>query len=401
MHILVISPFLPHPPTWGFAKRVYHLLEVLSRSHSVSLLTYADDRDAQSIQALRAFCVDVHTVPTRPLRFGKRIAQLLSVVSTVSFQRRTTDDPQMQQKLDALTRGEPFDIIQVESSQMAGFRFDRRSVVVLDEHNIEYELYYRMYQSERSAARRLFSWLEYYKFKREEIASWHTVSGCVMSSQRELEILQALCPATPATVVPNAVDTDFFMPATESVDSDAIVFTGLMKYRPNVDAAIFFVRDILPRILATRPTAVFYIVGGEAPTEVTRLASTNVVVTGSVDDVRPYVHRAAVFAVPLRMGSGTRLKVLEGLSMGKAMVSTSLGCEGIDLTHGEHLLIADEAEAFADAVLDLMTKPEMAARLGVEGRRLMLGRYRWETVTGELEGFYRRLRSGAIESGSH
>jgi glycosyltransferase involved in cell wall biosynthesis len=126
-----------------------------------------------------------------------------------------------------------------------------------------------------------------------------------------------------------------------------------------------------------------------------------VVVTGSVDDVRPYVRRAAVFAVPLRMGSGTRLKVLEGLSMGKAMVSTSLGCEGIDLTHGEHLLIADEADAFADAVLDLMTKPERAARLGVEGRRLMLRRYRWETVTGELEGFYQRLRSGAIESGSH
>ena len=109
----------------------------------------------------------------------------------------------------------------------------------------------------------------------------------------------------------------------------------------------------MPRILAKRHSAVFYIVGGDAPSEVTGLASANVVVTGSVDDVRPYVHRAAVFAVPLRMGSGTRLKVLEGLSMGKPMVSTSLGCEGIDLVHGEHLLIADDATTFADAVLDL------------------------------------------------
>ena len=399
MRILIVSPFLPHPPNWGFAKRVYHLLEVLSRSHSVSLLTYADDRDAESVQALRAFCAEVHTVPTRPLRFGKRFAQLLSVVSTVSFQRRVTDNPEMQQKLDELTRGEPYDIIQVESSQMAGFRFDRRSVVVLDEHNIEYELYYRMYQSERSAARRLFSWLEYYKFRREEIASWQTVSGCVMSSRRELEILQALCPGTPATVVPNAVDTDFFMPAAVPVDPDAIVFTGLMSYRPNVDAAIFFVRDIMPRILAKRHSAVFYIVGGDAPPEVARLASPNVVVTGSVDDVRPYVHQAAVFVVPLRMGSGTRLKVLEGLSMGKPMVSTSLGCEGIDVVQGEHLLIADEANTFADAVLDLMTQPEMAGRLGVEGRRLMLRRYRWETATEELEEFYGRLRHGPMESG--
>jgi glycosyltransferase involved in cell wall biosynthesis len=125
-----------------------------------------------------------------------------------------------------------------------------------------------------------------------------------------------------------------------------------------------------------------------------------VVVTGSVDDVRPYVHRAAVFAVPLRMGSGTRLKVLEGLSMGKPMVSTSLGCEGIDLVPGEHLLIADEANSFAHAVLDLMTQPEMAGRLGVEGRALMLRRYRWETATEELEEFYGRLRNGPIESGS-
>ena len=400
MHILILSPFLPHPPNWGFGKRVYHLLEVLSRSHSVSLLTYADERDAESIQALKAFCVDVHTVPTRPLRFGKRIAQLLSVVSAKSFQRRTSYNLEMQQKLDELTRREPFDIIQIESSQMACFRFDRRSLVVLDEHNIEYELYYRMYQSERSTARRMFSWLEYYKFRREEIASWQAVSGCVMSSRREVEILHALSPGTPATVVPNAVDTDFFMPAAEPVDPDAIVFTGLMSYRPNVDAAIFFVRDIMPRILAKRHSAVFYIVGGEAPPEVTGLASANVVVTGSVDDVRPYVHRAAVFAVPLRMGSGTRLKVLEGLSMGKPMVSTSLGCEGIDLVPGEHLLIADDANSFADAVLDLMTQPEMAGRLGVEGRGLMLRRYRWETATEELEAFYGRLRNGPIESGS-
>jgi glycosyltransferase involved in cell wall biosynthesis len=221
-----------------------------------------------------------------------------------------------------------------------------------------------------------------------------------MTSQREVEILHALSPATPATVVPNAVDTDFFTPAAAPVDPDAIVFTGLMKYRPNVDAAIFFVRDILPRILAKRPTAVFYLVGGEAPPAVTRLASAHVVVTGSVDDVRPYVHRAAVFAVPLRMGSGTRLKVLEGLSMGKPMVSTSLGCEGIDLAHGKHLLIANEAETFADAVVELMANPEMAGRLGVEGRDLMLRRYRWETATEELEGFYRQLLSRPVESAS-
>ena len=395
MRILVVSPFLPYPPNWGFGKRVYHLMEVLARTHSVSLLTYADERDSPHVEALKAFCAAVHTVPSRALLFGKRLAQLRSVASPMSFQRRSTYTEAMQRKLDELAHGEPFDIIQVESSQMACFEFDPRSIVVLDEHNVEYELYYRMYQSERSTMRRLFSWFEYHKFRREEVASWRSAGGCLMSSEREMAILRTMCPLTPATVVPNAVDTDYFKPADEAVDPDAIVFTGLMKYRPNVDAAIFFVDEILPRILARRPTAMFYVVGGDAPPAVTRLASRNVVVTGTVDDVRPYVHRAAVVAVPLRMGSGTRLKVLEGLSMGKPMVSTSLGCEGIDLVHREHLLIADDPRSFASGILELMSKPEVAATLGTHGRNLMLRRYRWEAAADELDGFYGRLRRPA------
>jgi polysaccharide biosynthesis protein PslH len=395
MRILMISPWLPYPPTWGFGKRVYHLLEVLSRTHQVTLLTYGDGRDADGIKALSTHCVAVHTVEAPKLRFGKRLGQLRSVASFKSFQRRTMYSLDMQRKLDELTSGDAFDVIQVETSQLACFRFDRRSIVVVDEHNIEYELYYRMYQAESSPARRLFNWLEYYKFKREEIASWETMSGCVLTSEREETIVNALRPRTPTAVVPNAVDTECFEPGSTTVDPDAVVLTGLMKYRPNVDAAIYFVRDILPRIQAKRPKTVFYVVGAEPPPEVTRLASANVVVTGSVDDVRPYVHKAAVFVVPLRMGSGTRLKVLEGLSMGKPMVSTSIGCEGIDLVHGEHLLIADDADTFADAVLDLMTKPDVAARLGAHGRTLMLKRYRWEAATDDLVAFYERLRHEA------
>jgi sugar transferase (PEP-CTERM/EpsH1 system associated) len=393
MRILMLSPWLPYPPTWGFGKRVYHLLEVLSRTHEVTLLTYSDGQDAAGIKALLAHCAAVHTVAAPRLPFGKRIGQLRSMGSRASFQRRMMYSPEMQRKLDELTAGAPFDVIQVETSQLACFRFDRRSIVVLDEHNIEYELYYRMYQAEASYLRRLFNWLEYYKFKREEIASWQTMSGCVMTSRREETTVNALSPKTPTAVVPNAVDTECFEPNTQPVDPDRIILTGLMKYRPNVDAAIYFVRDILPRIRAKRPNAIFYIVGAEPPPEVTRLASANVIVTGSVEDVRPYVYKAAVFVVPLRMGSGTRLKVLEGLSMGKPMVSTSIGCEGIDLVHGEHLLIADDAAAFADAVLDVMTKPDFSARLGAQGRDLMLRRYRWETATQELVSFYERLRS--------
>jgi polysaccharide biosynthesis protein PslH len=167
--------------------------------------------------------------------------------------------------------------------------------------------------------------------------------------------------------------------------------TGLMHYRPNIDGAVYFVREILPRILASRPGVVFYIVGAGATDELKRLSSDNVVVTDTVPDVRPYVYKSAVFVVPLRMGGGTRLKVLEGMSMAKAVVSTSVGCEGIDVSHDEHLLIVDEPRAFADAVLRLLADRERRLELGRKGRALVERQYRWETVVGQLEDFYERL----------
>ena len=388
MKILVLSPWLPYPPNWGFAKRVFHMVEVLGRRHEITLVAFSAGGDAEQVRKLEPHCAAVHTVPAPTFALGKRVAQVASVLSPTSFQRRTIYSPAMQRTLDSLTAGAPFDIIHVETSQMGCYRFDPRSVLILDEHNIEYELYYRMYQTEAALARRWFNWLEYYKFKREETASWRAVDGCVLTSEREVVLVNDVVPSVPTAVVPNAVDTDFFAPSSAPVDPDAIVLTGLMKYRPNVDGALFFVKEILPRIVQQRPDAIFYIVGGEAPSEVRRLASRQVVVTGAVDDVRPYVHRAAVFAVPLRMGSGTRLKVLEGLSMGKPMVSTALGCEGIDVVHGQHLLIADTAAAFADAVLDVMARPDLARRLSDEGRALMLRQYRWEHAVDALEAFY-------------
>lgn len=392
MKILIVSPFLPYPANWGFAKRVFHLLEVLARRHELTLLTYSDRDNPDHVQALRKYAA-VQVVQAALSPVGKRLAQLASVASASSFQRRMMFSEPMQRAIDDVTRRERFDVIQIETSQMACFRFERDALLLLDEHNVEYELYYRVFRAEGSPARRLFNWLEYVKFKREEIAAWRGMSGCLVTSDREAAVIRATVPSTPVTVVPNAVDTDFFSPADTPVDPDAIVLTGLMKYRPNVDGAIFFVREILPRVLAKRPNAVFYIVGGEAPPEVTRLASRHVVVTGSVEDVRPYVHRAAVFVVPLRMGSGTRLKVLEGLAMAKPMVSTALGCEGIELTHGKHLLIANEAETFAEAVLTLMSDAPRAQQLAAQGRALMLERYRWEVAVEALEQFYERLSS--------
>jgi polysaccharide biosynthesis protein PslH len=391
MRILIVSPVLPYPPTWGFVTRVYQIIQLLARKHEVTVLTYAEDPGSPHVQALRGVCNDVHTVSLQIGQGAKRAGQLASLFSPVSYQRRRHYSDEMQRALTTLAGRQRFDVIQVESSQMACFEFDPRAVLVLDEHNIEYELLYRTYLTERSPLRRAYNWIEFRKFKHEEIGAWRRATGTVTTSDREAVIIHDLVPANPTICVPNAVDVEYFSPSSEPADPDALVLTGLMKYRPNVDAATYFVREVLPQIVAVRPRLKFYIVGGEPPDEVTRLAGPNVVVTGTVPDVRPFVRKAAVVVVPLRMGSGTRLKVVEGLSMRKAMVSTSLGCEGIDVEDGKHLLIADTPAAFATAVLRLLDDAALSASLADAGRDLVDRRYRWERVVADLEGFYDQL----------
>lgn len=392
MRVLILTPSLPYPPIWGFGIRVFEFIRLLARRHQVSVVTYAEPGEEEKIAAVAAVCHAVHTVPRVPeTERSKRLAQLSSVFSRDSYQRRSLFSPLMQQKLDELMKRERFDVVQIESSQLAGYTFDPRAVTVLDEHNIEYELLYRMYSTEGSPLRRMYNWLEFQKFKREEVSSWQSVTGVVSTSAREERIMREAAPDTPMMVAPNAVNVDYFCPSEEPIGADALVMTGLMHYRPNIDGAVYFVREILPHILASRPNAVFYIVGAGATNELKRLASDNVVVTDTVADVRPYVYKSAVFVVPLRMGGGTRLKVLEGMSMSKAVVSTSVGCEGIDVSHDEHLLIVDESRAFADAVLQLMADRSRRLELGRAGRELVERQYRWDSVVDRLEGFHARL----------
>ena len=339
MRILIISPELPYPPASGFRIRVSQFVSLLAQRHSVTLLTYAKPGDNANADVLRPMCDAVHTVQAGDvLSNRKRIAQLTSLFSRHSFQGSYLHSDGMQQKLDELCAGPAFDIIQVESSQMMAFAFDKRSAVVLVSHDVVYELLSRIAMAERSFLRRVYNSAEARKYKREEIDRWGEAGAVVVTSTREVPIVREARVTSPVITAPNGVDVDYFAPSGAANDPDTLVMTGLMRTRPNIDAAVFFVKDIFPNILARRPNAKIYIVGGDPPDEVTRLASASVVVTGGVPDVRPYVSNAAVVVVPLRMGGGTRLKVLEGLAMKKPMVSTSIGCEGIDVKHEEHLL---------------------------------------------------------------
>jgi glycosyltransferase involved in cell wall biosynthesis len=294
----------------------------------------------------------------------------------------------MQRAIDRLCAQRPFDVVQLESSLLCTFAFPPEAALVIDEHNVEYELLERMQKGERSLVRRGFNRLEFRRFRRFEQAWWSRADACAVTSDREAEIVAAHAPATPTAVVPNGVDLEVFAPAPVDPEPRTMLFNGILDYRPNLDAAYFVVDEVWPRVRERCADARLLIVGRGLPADLERLRRPGVEVTGEVPDVRPYIARAAVVGVPIRMGGGTRLKVVEGLAMGKAMVTTTLGCEGIAVRDGEHLLVADGAEAFAHAVIGLFDDPGKGAALGAAGRRLMERQYGWDLPGGRLKGLY-------------
>jgi glycosyltransferase involved in cell wall biosynthesis len=193
---------------------------------------------------------------------------------------------------------------------------------------------------------------------------------------------------TPVAVVPNCVDVEHFTPQPTPVDPSSIVFIGTLGYRPNVDAVEYLLDEILPEVLAAHPDAVLTVVGRGEERDLRRFRRPHVTVTGRVPDVRPYLARAAVAVVPVRIGGGTRLKVVEALAMGKAVVSTTIGCEGLAVRDGEHVLLADDGPGIARALSQVLSDAAMARRLGSAGRELVMAEYSWDTARERLERLY-------------
>jgi glycosyltransferase involved in cell wall biosynthesis len=391
LRVLVVGAQFPFPPRSGFETRFYQLLRQLASRHEITLLTYAAADELSDAEELRSE-FDVEVVQRNPIsRLEKRRDQLVSLTSTAPFAARDVRSGEMQDAIDRLSAHREFDAVQLESIFLWGYRFPTGTRIVLDEHNVEYEVFARMRDVERSALRRSFYRLEEIRVRRFEQSAWRQVAGCVVTSPREEQIVRAHAPETPTVVVPNSVDVDYFRPTGADVADRTIVFNGVLDYWPNVDAAHFLVDEVMPILRERCPGVRLMIVGRGRPAELEAFRRPDVDVTGEVPDVRPYLEGAAVVAVPIRMGGGTRLKVVEGLALEKPLVSTTLGCEGIDVRDGEHLLIADTAESFASQVMRIFDAPELGRALGSAGRSLVAREYSWDAAGERLAELYAQV----------
>jgi sugar transferase (PEP-CTERM/EpsH1 system associated) len=262
---------------------------------------------------------------------------------------------------------------------------------VLFTHNVESEIWRRHAETRTNPVARALYEQQYARMLRFERRALAKFDRVLVVSAADRDTFARIYPGAirdVAAVIPTGVDSEFFSPSPtpSAPDARSIVFTGSMDWLPNEDAMLFFCRDVLPAIRAAEPAASLTIVGRAPTPAVRQLASQQgVAVTGRVDDVRPYLDAAAAFVVPLRVGGGTRLKIFEAMSMGKAVVSTTIGAEGLDVTPGSHLLVADEPGAFAQAVVSVLRDVPLRRHLEQAGRSLVVQQYDWSAVAGSLE----------------
>jgi glycosyltransferase involved in cell wall biosynthesis len=404
MKILFLAPYLPSPPRSGGPRRVHGLMSELARAYEVSILALSGIAEDQgALAATRAYCAEVVTVPDARASLGtaaKRQLQLRSLLSPRSFEYQVYRRPAVQAALDALLARRDYDVVNIEFSLMAQYRFPRgprrRPRIVLDEHNIEYDILRRTSAAEGGLVRRLYNYLDFQKLRGEERGAWRRIDGCTLTSARDEAILREQAPALPTKVVPNGVDLEHFRPGPAgAVDQQLIVFFGAISYYPNTDGLLYFLREVFPLLQVHYPALRLRIVGPEPPEAIRCWASDRIEVTGFVDDVRPHIEQAAAIIAPLRIGGGTRLKIVEAMAMGKAIVSTRIGAEGLAVTDGENLLLADEAPAFAAQVGRVLDDPALRERLGLAARELVERHYGWRAAAAKLERFYRQLLNAA------
>ena len=407
LNILFLAPFSPSPPTFGAQRRVEGLMAALGRRHEITGVSVVpEDHDARAAErAMREYCSDVVLVK-RPNFFsetaGWQLLKVRSLLSSRSLVRMFYDVRVVREVLDRLLSARAYDIVNVELPFLAFHalarspRGRRAPRLVLDEHNIEFDLGRQQARDDVGASRRIYNAINSRKVRREEVKLWTEFDGVAFCSAPDQARARSLVPSMRSAVVPNAVNVEYFRPRPTDPPSDGstVLFFGALNYFPNQDGLLHLLREVWPLIEKRNPEARLKIVGQQPTPEILAHQSHRIEVAGAVDDLRPHLASAAVSIAPLRIGGGTRFKILEAMAMAKPVVSTSLGAEGIEAEPGRHILLGDDPASFAAAVSRVLGDPQLGARLGREGRALVEERYSWDSAAQALEGLYRQVLEG-------
>lgn len=394
MHILWLKSDLLVPLDKGGKLRTWHLMRHLARRHDITYLSFADSTlRTEDLLEMRHVASRIVTVrreeaPKGSFRFYADVARHITDALPYAIAKYRSEA--YRSTLVRLLDEHHVDLVVCDFLVPAVNLPDRLPCpAVLFTHNVEAEIWRRHTEQQGLAIARWLYGVQHKRMLDFECATLARFDKVLAVSEQDRDTFEQLYPGatqTPAFVVPTGVDTSYFSIDSSQPSRPRLVFTGSMDWLPNEDAMTFFCRDVLPLVRARVPDVQLAIVGREPTRGVRNLAAQNgVVVTGRVDDVRPFIRDAAVYVVPLRIGGGTRLKIFEAMAMGKAVVSTAIGAEGLPVADDRHLLIADGPQAFANAVVRLLEDTTCRSRLGRAARDLVASRFDWAVVASELE----------------
>lgn len=397
--LLFLCQALPFPPDGGVAIRSFNVLRLLSQSYEVTALCFYRRfviKDVErSVRQLSEYAhVEAFPIQQEFSRLRLVRDHLKSVFSRRVYSVAAYSHEEFRQRVrDEIASG-AYDLVHLDSLDLSGYLEDVASVpVVCVHHNVESALLARRAAVEKSWWRRRYLRLQSRLMRKEERRYCPKVAMNVVVSPEDGAALSLIAPGSQVMLVPNGVDTNTFRPIIE--DARGIAFVGGMTWFPNRDALDYFAREIRPLLAkpdGATPSVTW--VGRALAGADAQYAGYGITLTGYVNDVRPYIARAACYVVPLRVGGGTRLKVLDAWAMGKAIVSTSVGCEGLRARDGWNLLIRDDPRSFADAVNEVLADAKLRDRLGRNARETVEEHYSWEGIGRKMLPRYESLRCG-------
>lgn len=382
MRILHLSPWFPYPLDTGSRTRVYHLLKALAERHRITMLSLDPQGWAPAqVDAVAPFCERAQVIARDPFRRGR----LRTATRFLSPNPVVADPfPELLRLARELHAAQPFDAVIAATVVMAPYALALPAVTrVLEEHNSGTRWMAERYHAQTAPLQRLRCWVSWRKSVRYEARLFPRFDLVTMVSEQDAAASRALVAEgkPPVAVFPNGVDCAQWRPGLADAEPDTLIFSGALSYHANYEAMHFFLGQVYPLIRAGHPAVRLRITGKAEGVDLSALPlDDSVSFTGFVDDIRPEIAQAQVSVVPIRSGGGTRLKILEAMALGTPVVATHKGAEGLEVTGGEHLLLADDPQQFAQRTIRLLSDHDLRRRLAANARRLVEQQYDWQQI---------------------
>jgi polysaccharide biosynthesis protein PslH len=379
------------PQTEGGRIRSFNIASELAKRHDVEMFTFYSRLSPDPHSGLREPFSRVECVPLDlPERASipDMLAYSANSLTLQPYQIRKYCRPEVTRRLRQTLKKHRYDVILCDYLVTAGvLPWDTQTPTIIFTHNVEAVIWRRHFLVNQNPLWKLIAWREYRTIARAERRLTTMADHVLTVSDEDRKSFLSFLPAEKVTTIPTGVNLDYFRPAESPSSGHSLVFTGSMDWFPNDDAIIYFMSEVLPLVQKHVPDVTLTVVGRKPSRKLLTMAENNPAlrVTGIVDDIRPYVHNAAVYVVPLRIGGGTRIKIFEAMAMGAATVSTSVGAEGLPVEHGKNILLADSPADFADRTVSLLRQASERERIGRAARALVESRYGWSPVTDVLE----------------